>query len=198
LSRATADTPARLKGLKTGGARRDIVLLPQLADLLRKHRERAFELGHARPEDFVFATSTAQPRYYRNVAVRGVDAAADRAGLNSGDVPKLTMHDLRHTFASHLIVELKLDVVTVSRQLGHKRPSITYDIYAGLFDQARHADEIRSRMEASAFGRALELASSDDTSSDASRLGQSLACPFPQGKPSDANRANAGAATSRL
>jgi len=67
------------------------------------------------------------------------------------------MHDLRHTFASHLIVDLKLDIVTVSRQLGHKRPSITSDIYAGLFDRARHADEIRTKMAESEFGRVLEL-----------------------------------------
>jgi integrase len=155
LSRATEDTPARLKSLKTGAARRDIVLLPQLVVLLKAHREQAFERAAARPEDFVFATATGGPRYYRNVAVRGIDTAADRAGLNTGDVPRLTMHDLRHTFASHLIVDLKLDIVTVSRQLGHKRPSITSDVYAGLFDQARHAEEIRAKMAASTFGRAL-------------------------------------------
>jgi integrase len=159
LSRATEDTPARLKSLKTGAARRDIVLLPQLAELLSAHRERAFERGAARPEDFVFATATGSPRYYRNVAVRGIDTAADRAGLNDGELPRLTMHDLRHTYASHLIVDLKLDIVSVSRQLGHKRPSITSDVYAGLFDQARHAEEIRAKMAASAFGRALELSS---------------------------------------
>jgi hypothetical protein len=56
------------------------------------------------------------------------------------------MHHLRHTYASHLILDLKLDIVTVSRQLGHARPSITSDVYAHLFDEARHADDIRERM----------------------------------------------------
>ena len=37
-------------------------------------------------------------------------------------------HDLRHTFASHLIVDLGLDVVQVSRILGHASPSTTLDI----------------------------------------------------------------------
>ena len=92
----------------------------------------------------------------RNVAKRGLDHAADRAGLNRSDLPKLTMHDLRRTYASHLIVDLKLDVVTVGRQLGHKRPSITPDIYAGLFDRVRHADEIRAKMSSSEFGRVLD------------------------------------------
>lgn len=105
----------------------------------------------------MFCTATGQPRYIRNVAKRGLDHAADRAGLNRPDLPKLTMHDLRHTYASHLIVDLKLDVVTVSRQLGHKRPSITSDIYAGLFDRERHADQIRAKMAVSDFGRVLEL-----------------------------------------
>jgi integrase len=68
----------------------------------------------------------------------------------------MSMHHLRHTFASHLILDLKLDVVTVSRQLGHARPSITSDVYAHLFDESRHAEDIRARMAESDFGRLLE------------------------------------------
>ena len=37
------------------------------------------------------------------------------------------VHDLRHTVASHLIIEVKLDVAHVSGILGHARPSITLD-----------------------------------------------------------------------
>jgi hypothetical protein len=50
---------------------------------------------------------------------------------------------------------LELDVVQVSRQLGHARPSITLDVYAHLFEQARHADDIRNRMAQSSSGRLL-------------------------------------------
>ena len=64
----------------------------------------------------------------------------------------MSMHDLRHTFASHLILDLKLDVVTVSRQLGHARPSITSDVYGHLFDRARHPAGIRKAMGESNFG----------------------------------------------
>jgi integrase len=46
-------------------------------------------------------------------------------------------HDLRHTFASHLIIDLGLDVAQVSRILGH-------------------ATEIRRRMTSSPFARLLE------------------------------------------
>src|SRR5262249_24276275 len=124
LSRATTGKPSRLVPLKTAAGRRDVVLLPQLGSLLRRHRVAS---RFSSEKDFVFATEVGTPFYYRNVSSRGLDKAADRARLNAGEAPKLTMHDLRHTFASHLILDLKLDVAQVSRLLGHARPSITLD-----------------------------------------------------------------------
>lgn len=82
--------------------------------------------------------------------------AADDAGLNDGEGPALRFHDLRHTFASHLIVDLSLDVAQVSRILGHARITITLDVYTHLFDDARHAREIRRQMAASEFASLLE------------------------------------------
>ncbi len=54
-------------------------------------------------------------------------------------------------FASHLIVDLGLDVAQVSRILGHASPTITLNVYTHLFDDARHAREIRERMADSPF-----------------------------------------------
>ena len=51
--------------------------------------------------------------------------------LDSGQ-PRLTLHDLRHTYGSHLVRQGG-DVVTVSRQMGHARPSITLDVYSHEF-----------------------------------------------------------------
>ena len=51
----------------------------------------------------MFTTSSGKPLNRNNVAKRGLDNAARAAGLNRDDVPKLGFHDLRHTFASHLI-----------------------------------------------------------------------------------------------
>ncbi len=45
LTRGTKESPARLVELKTRGARRDVVLLPELAALLREHRRHAFQRG---------------------------------------------------------------------------------------------------------------------------------------------------------
>ena len=86
----------------------------------------------------------------------GLRKAARATGLNDGGVPPLRFHDLRHTFASHLIVDLRLDVAQVSRILGHARITITLDVYTHLFDDARHAREIRRRMAASPFADLLE------------------------------------------
>jgi integrase len=143
----------------------------RLRRLLREHRERQLARGLARPTDFVFASEAGTPLSARNVAWRGLEAAAVKARLMpSREQRKLaqvagvdvglpvTMHTLRRTFASHLILDLKLDAVQVSKQMGHARPSITQDAYADLFDNARHADEIREAMAASAFGKVLESA----------------------------------------
>lgn len=47
-------------------------------------------------------------------------------------VPQATFHALRHTHASALIAG-GIDVVTVSRRLGHSNPTITLGVYAHLF-----------------------------------------------------------------
>jgi integrase len=83
-------------------------------------------------------------------------AAAQIAGLNDEGWPPLRFHDLRHTFASHLIIDLGLDPARVSRMLGHARITITLDIYTHLFEDARHAHDIRTRMAASPFADLLE------------------------------------------
>jgi integrase len=103
--------------------------------------------------NIVFSTRTGTPIGHRN-AKRGFAAVAKKAKLDS-----IGFHVLRHGFASYLIVDPRLDPVQVSKQLGHTRPSITLDRYSHLFDQARHAADIRDRMAASAFGHVLEARS---------------------------------------
>jgi integrase len=52
-----------------------------------------------------------------------------RAGL-----PKRTFHSLRHSHPSALI-RAGLDVVSVGRQLGHSKPTVTLSTYAHAFDE---------------------------------------------------------------
>jgi integrase len=153
LSRAHRDEPPGRVPPKTAASVREIPLLPQLAEHLVAHRR---ETPFASAADWVFATSRGTPYGVRNVARRVLRRAADEAGLNAGEGAALRFHDLRHTFASHLIVDLGLDVAQVSRILGHASTTITLDVYTHLFDDARHAGEIRQRMATSEFAALLE------------------------------------------
>jgi integrase len=156
LSRARRDRPARRVRLKTNAAVRDIPLLPQLGSMLKQHK---LASPFSANSGYVFSTALGTPVGYRNVERRGLRRAAKKAGLEHEGRPPLRVHDLRHTFASHLIVDLRLDVAQVSRILGHARPSITLDTYTHLFDQAAHAADIRERMAGSEFGKQLTLLS---------------------------------------
>jgi integrase len=151
LSRGTKANPPRRVDLKTKAGRREIALARELEPYLREHL-RATELatGLPRGDAYVFATSSGKPLNRNNAAKRGLDNAAKAAGLNREGVPKLGFHDLRHTFASHLI-RAGIDPVRASRQLGHARPSITLDVYAHEFDRARSLDDVRDSIDA-AFG----------------------------------------------
>ncbi len=135
---------------KTPNAIRGVVLMPSLTSLLRQHRAGA---SHAAPEDPVFATSGGAPMHYRNLTRRGLAAAIVAAGIESDSEPRLRFHDLRHTYASLLIAQ-GLNIVFVSRQLGHASPRFTLDVYRGLFDRAEHGRRASDGLEA-AFSRLL-------------------------------------------
>ncbi|MBZ9676863.1 tyrosine-type recombinase/integrase [Mesorhizobium sp. ES1-1] len=51
------------------------------------------------------------------------------------DIPKVRFHDLRHTHACALIAG-GLDVVAISRRLGHASPVVTLSVYAHLFKRS--------------------------------------------------------------
>lgn len=152
LSRPHRGEPARRVAPKTPASVREIPLVPQLANRLIVHR-RATPFAAA--TDWVFVSSRGTSLGVRNVARRVLGKAAEDAGLNDAGRPGLRFHDLRHTFASHLIVDLGLDVAQVSRILGHASITITLDVYTHLFDDVRHAREIRRRMAASKFADLL-------------------------------------------
>jgi integrase len=60
-------------------------------------------------------------------------------------MPEITFHALRHTHASQLI-DAGVDIVTISKRLGHAKPDITLRVYAHLFrnDDRRAANAINS------------------------------------------------------
>ena len=101
--------------------------------------------AHKAPVDLVFCNATGRGLDYRKVG-EGFRQAVKRAGLEH-DSKRLSLHSLRHGFASLLIAK-GLDVVFVSRQLGHANPTVTLGTYAHQFGQADHA-AARAALEAS-------------------------------------------------
>ncbi len=95
------------------------------------------------PDDaLVFATIEGEPLSL-NAVSKAWALAADDFGV--GDV---TLHDLRHTHASQLIDSGKVDIVTISKRLGHASPAITMKVYAHLFQQsdAKAAEAINAAL----------------------------------------------------
>ncbi|MBA2643147.1 MAG: site-specific integrase [Actinobacteria bacterium] len=129
---------------KTPQAMRDVVLMPALGRLIREHR---LASRHSRPRDLVFASALGTGLDRRNVSRRGLERAVERAGLGDPSRPTLRFHDLRHTFAS-LLVAQGMNVVFVSRQLGHASPDITLRVYAHLFDSAEHSRRASELLDA--------------------------------------------------
>lgn len=132
--------------IKTAAGRRDVVLIPQLAAVLAAHRLASLHSGDS---DYVFPAPDGSGRDHRSTA-KGIERAVKRAKLGDG----ISAHSFRHTFASQLIVGHGEDPVRVSRQLGHTSPAFTAATYAHLFEQARHADDLRERM-ANGYGKLL-------------------------------------------
>jgi integrase len=113
--------------LKTQAGRRDLTIPPDLLRRLREHQDRQHgerETAGAVWQDhgLVFPTSVGTPILPRNLA-RHYERLLHHAGL-----PQRRVHDLRHTFAT-LMFRRGLDVVKVSRILGHASVQITIDTY---------------------------------------------------------------------
>jgi len=91
--------------------------------------------------DLVFPSATGRPLNGRNVARRGPEK-----GLATANLGKLRFHDVRHTYASLLVAE-GLNVVFVSRQMGHSSPDITLRVYSHLWGAAEHAIKARAALD---------------------------------------------------
>ena len=129
----------RVKDGKTESSRREIMLIPSVATLLRKHR-----LAQPPGTEYVFANASGQP-VSRREALRALRTAEKRAGLL-----EYTLHELRHTFASILIAQGETPVL-VAHQMGHKDASTTLKTYAHLFDEAENVQLAKDRLQ-QAFG----------------------------------------------
>jgi integrase len=133
IERSVEQTKAglRIKAPKTKHGRRNVSVSPWLVSELRAHRlrqqERRLSLGRgkATPEDLVFARWDGLLRSPHWLTQKFAQTAAT---LHID----CTLHALRHTHVSQLIAA-GLDVLTISRRIGHASPSITLNVYGHMF-----------------------------------------------------------------
>jgi integrase len=98
------------------------------------------------PHRFVFGNTLGRGLDYRDVG-EDFRQTLKRAGLSVvGE--RLTLHSFRHGYAS-LLISRGLNVVFVSRQLGHANPNVILEVYAHLFERASHAAAARDALESS-------------------------------------------------
>lgn len=114
---------------KTRASRRVLpvpaTVLPQLVELV----------GDRPASDWMFPS----PRKKGSpIAVQYPNQALTRAVVRANEgrvdepIPRYTAHALRHTFAAICLSEIGADLLSVSRAMGHARPSITLDRYGHL------------------------------------------------------------------
>jgi integrase len=127
--------------LKTEAGRREVILA---APVLRLLREVWLGSGRKGADDFVFVNADGRPHDYRKVG-RAFRVAVDQAGVRGAG--RLSLHSLRHGYAS-LLIGSGLDVVFVSRQLGHAKADVTLRVYAHLFARREHADRAKVALAA--------------------------------------------------
>jgi integrase len=119
-----------LKSPKTKHGRRTISLPASIIAEMRAHRvaqqERRIALGRGKlsPEDFIFPAWDGAMRSPNALSQQWL-ALMRKLGLQA------SFHSLRHTHASHLIAE-GVDIMTISRRLGHAGPGITLGAYGHL------------------------------------------------------------------
>lgn len=126
---------------KTASSRRTIELPPELLSDLKRWRLACPKGEH----DLVCPAKSGKPMQGSALLQQGFLPALRRAGVR-----RVRFHDLRHSFASNLLAA-GVDVVTVSKALGHANVHITLTTYAHAVPKARHgaADKMAALMSQS-------------------------------------------------
>lgn len=144
----TAAHGIRVKGPKTKRGRRTISLPSHLVTELRQHwREQQEQrlgmgLGKAPENSPVFAAVDGR-HLSPNAITKAWPVAVAAIGM-----PAVTLHSLRHTHAS-MLISAGLDILTISRRLGHSSPTITLNVYGHLI---HGGDDRAAQIMEAAFG----------------------------------------------
>jgi integrase len=122
----------RFKAPKTKHGLRSMALPASVISELRAHwrtqneQRLALGIGRSTPTDLVFPAWDGRPLMPNTLSREWSRAIAAIGGR------QISLHALRHTHASSLIAA-GVDILTVSRRLGHANPTITLGVYGHLY-----------------------------------------------------------------
>jgi integrase len=143
----------RIKGPKNKHGRRTISLPAHLVAELRQHwreqQEQRLGMGLGKAPDSAPVFAAADGGHLRP-SVLSKTWARVMAAIG---MPRVTLHSLRHTHASMLIAS-GMDILTVSRRLGHSSPTITLAVYGHLI---HGTDDRAAQIMEAAFGNGSNL-----------------------------------------
>ena len=128
---------------KTPPARRSVSLHFEAKDALISQREMLSREGlKVGGRDLVFPSAAGTPMSSDNLRKRYLAPALKSAGL-----PYVTLHELRHSFASIMLHEWMAPPAVVSKMMGHKSIAFTFDLYGHLIPSAQ--EDVMRRINAS-------------------------------------------------
>jgi len=144
----TATYGIRIKAPKTKHGRRTISLPAHLVAELRQHwreqQEQRLGMGLGKAPDSAPVFATADGGHVSPNAITKAWAVA----MAAIGMPAVTLHSLRHTHAS-MLINAGLDILTISRRLGHSSPTITLNVYGHLI---HGGDDRAAQIMDAAFG----------------------------------------------
>lgn len=137
-----------IKPPKSKSSRRDVPMPAEVIAALREHRrrqdQRRLVLGPAwRDHGLVFAAANGAP-----INPNNLDRDFDR-WVAQADVPRIRIHDLRHTHVT-LAIKQGGNIKAVSRRVGHANIAITLGTYAHVLPE--QDVEVSAKVGAVLFG----------------------------------------------
>lgn len=133
-----------IQGTKTASSRRELAVpdfvMEDIKELIERHSAVRYE--HT---DFLIQDGFGKPMGHSALTTQ-IYRIEDRAGL-----PHVSLHDLRHTFAS-MLNNAGVDIAMISHELGHSGIAITLNTYTHVFGNISNssrgiADSLNKRFE---------------------------------------------------
>ena len=127
ITRKTKEGSYLVKEPKTQSSVRKVYLNDSLYSLLLDFKSR--EMRDAQFKDSWFIFYREKP-----LSQTTIDRKKENA-INKSGVKRIRIHDFRHSHASNLIAD-GIDIVAVSKRMGHSNINITLTTYAHLLDKS--------------------------------------------------------------